>query len=80
MFTRPNEGWIFAADSSYAVVTGEDGTLKIDDIPPGEFTLKISHPFLGIQEQSVTLAAGESSEVEFDFTVPSARSLFSNSP
>jgi hypothetical protein len=58
------QGWIFAADSPYAVVTGEDGTVEIDDVPPGEFTLKMWHPFLGIREQSVTLAAGESSEVE----------------
>ena len=69
------QAWIFAADSPYAVVTGEDGTFEIDDIPRGEFTLKIWHPFLGIREQSVTLGARESSEVEFDYTVPSARSL-----
>ena len=62
------QGWIFAADSPYAVVTDEDGAFRIDDIPPGEYTLKIWHPFLGIQEQSVTLGAGRSSEVEFDFT------------
>ena len=41
------QGWIFAADSPYAVVAGEDGTFEIDDIPPGEFTLKIWHPLPG---------------------------------
>ena len=62
------QGWIFAADSPYAVVTGADGTYRIDGIPPGAYTLKIWHPFLGLQERSVTLGAGRSGEVEFDFT------------
>ena len=62
------QGWIFAADSPYAVVTGEDGIFQIDDIPPGEYTLKVWHPFLGLQERSLTLSAGQSGEVEFDLT------------
>jgi hypothetical protein len=62
------QGWIFAADTPYTVITGEDGTFDIGDIPPGEYTLKIWHPSLGMREQSVTLGAGQSSEVEFDLT------------
>ena len=62
------QGWIFAADTPYAVSTGADGTFEIGDIPPGAYTLKIWHPFLGMREQLVTLSAGQSSEVEFDLT------------
>ncbi len=62
------QGWIFAADTPYTVATREDGTFEIGDIPPGEYTLKVWHPFLGMREQSVTLGAGQAAEVEFDFT------------
>ena len=62
------QGWIFAADTPYAVATGEDGTFEIGDVPPGEYTVKIWHPFLGMREQSVTLGAGQFSQIEFDLT------------
>ncbi len=62
------QGWIFAADTPYTVATGEDGTFEIGDIPPGEYTLKVWHPYLGMREQSVTLGSGQFAEVEFDFT------------
>ena len=62
------QGWIFAADSPYAVATGEDGTFVFDDVPPGDYTIKVWHPFLGFQERSVTLGMGQATEVGFDLT------------
>lgn len=62
------QGWIFAADSPYSVVVDRDGSFRIDDIPPGEYTIKAWHPFLGVQEQTVIVGSGGSSEITFDFT------------
>lgn len=62
------QGWIFAADSPYSVVVSGDGSFQIDDIPPGEYTIKAWHPFLGVQEQTVTVGPGGSNEITFEFT------------
>jgi len=62
------QGWIFAADSPYAMATGDDGTFVLEDVPPGEYTVKVWHPFLGMQEQVVTLGPGQTSDLGFDLT------------
>ena len=62
------QGWIFAADSPYAVATGDDGIFVLEDVPPGEYTIKVWHPFLGMAEQVVTLSPGEMSDLGFDLT------------
>jgi len=62
------QGWIFAADSPYAVATGDDGIFVLEDVPPGEYTIKVWHPFLGMAEQVVTLSPGQMSDLGFDLT------------
>jgi len=49
--------WVYVTDHPYAQVTAEDGSFELDDVPPGDYTLKIWHETLGEQEQSVTIAA-----------------------
>lgn len=62
------QGWIYAADSPYAVATNEDGNFRIEGIPPGKYTITAWHPFLGMRKQVVTLEASGESEVTFAFT------------
>ncbi|MBI2229357.1 MAG: hypothetical protein HYU46_09675 [Deltaproteobacteria bacterium] len=61
-------GWIFVADSPYAVLVEEDGSFTIDDIPPGKYKLNAWHPFLGTAEKEVQLSAGGKEQIVFEFS------------
>lgn len=60
-------GWIFAADTPYSVLVGPDGGFAIDGIPPGTYTVRAWHPYLGSQEREVTLEPGATGEVLFTY-------------
>ena len=61
-------GFIMAPSHPYAVVVNEDGSYAIDDIPPGEYTLKAWHPTLGVREADMTIAENATSEANFVFS------------
>ncbi len=61
-------GWIYVTDNPYAVAVDADGHFTIDDISPGTYTVKAWHPYLGMQEQEITLSAKETSEIAFQFS------------
>ena len=67
------QGWIFAADSPYAVGTSTDGVFEIDRVPPGEYTLRVWHPFLGTLEESVSLAEGQTLHLDLELAEAEAR-------
>ena len=63
-------GWIWILDNPYGVVSGENGTYTIDDIPPGTYKLTAWHEVLGEQaEVEVTVTAGGTTEVNFEFSL-----------
>lgn len=61
-------GWIFVADSPYSAIVGEDGSFKIDDIPPGKYKLNAWHPFLGTVEKEVQLQASGKEQNVLEFS------------
>ena len=61
-------GWIFVADSPYSALAGEDGSFKIDDIPPGKYKLNAWHPFLRTVQREVQLPAGGKEQIVFEFS------------
>ena len=61
-------GFMMAPKHPYAVVVGEDGSYSIDDIPPGDYTIKAWHPRFGIKEANVTVAADAVADADFTFT------------
>lgn len=61
-------GWIFAADNPYAVVVDSLGSFTIPDLPSGTYTVAAWHPFLGVEEQQVTVTEGVTAEIAFQFT------------
>ena len=58
------QGWWIVAKTPYTVVSNEDGSYSITDIPPGTYNLKIWHEKLGVTEQSVVIKAGETTEMD----------------
>ena len=58
------QGWWIVAKTPYTVVSDEDGSYSITDIPPGTYNLKIWHEKLGVTEQSVVIKAGETTEMD----------------
>lgn len=63
-------GWmlahVYVADSPYYALTGEDGSFKITDIPPGNYTLVATQHFTGATETPVTVKSGETLEVSIE--------------
>lgn len=60
-------GFIFVARNPYYAVVGEDGSFKIDDVPPGKYTIKAWHGMLKNQKAKVTVDAGAAASVDFTF-------------
>ena len=60
-------GFMMAPTHPYAVVVNEDGSYSIDDVPPGEYTVKAWHPRFGIKKTKLTVAAGAAMEADFTF-------------
>ncbi|MEE8448078.1 MAG: hypothetical protein V3S39_00455 [Thermodesulfobacteriota bacterium] len=60
-------GWIYVLDHPYFSVVGEDGTFKIDGIPPGTYKVKAWHPILGIKEGKASVSAKGTARLSFEF-------------
>ena len=62
-------GFLLAPKHPYAVVVGEDGTFAIDDVPPGDYTIKAWHPRFGVLKAEVTVPPGGEIEADFSFAM-----------
>ncbi len=54
-------------DHPYFAVTGDDGSFKIANLPPGTYTLVAWQEKLGTQETTITVGAKETKEAAFTF-------------
>lgn len=61
------QGFIGVLPHPYFSVSGEDGSFTISNLPSGTYTVGAWHETLGEQEQSVTVEANATVEVNFDF-------------
>jgi len=57
--------FVVVLDNPYFAVTLRDGTFKIDNIPPGEYSLKAWHEKLKTVTQEVRVEAGKTTDVNF---------------
>ncbi len=57
--------WIVVRDNPYYAVTGEDGSYRIGDVPPGKYTIVLWHEGLGQVEKQVTVESNRATEVSF---------------
>jgi plastocyanin len=59
------ETWLYVTDHPYAVITGADGTFKLENVPPGQYALEVWHPHLGKKTVKVKVVAGKTVEAKF---------------
>ena len=59
--------WTRVVEHPYFAVVEDDGTFKIDGVPPGKYKLVAWHPILDEQTQEVTVAAKGSAKADFTF-------------
>ncbi len=62
------QNWLYAVKNPYFAVSDENGNFSIDNIPPGQYTLKAWHPILGLQEQEIQVTAGKALATDFAFS------------
>ncbi len=69
-------GWMHAyigvTDNPYFAVSGDDGTFKIGNLPPGTYEIESWHEKYGTQTQSVTVGPNESKDVTFTYSAKAA--------
>ena len=51
----------------YFSVTGDDGSFKLENLPPGTYTIEAWHEKYEVMEQTVTIGDGETKTVEFTY-------------
>lgn len=60
-------GWVGVQNHPYAVVTGDDGSFSLKDLPPGEYEIEAWHEKYGTSVQKVTVGAKETKAINFTF-------------
>ena len=59
-------GWVAVMPHPFFGVTGDNGTTKIDNVPPGKHTVEVWHETLGKQTKDVEVKAGQTAKVSFE--------------
>jgi plastocyanin len=60
-------GTIAVLKNSHFVVTGQEGTFTLPNLPPGKYTITAWHESYGEQSQEVTISGAETKSVNFVF-------------
>ncbi len=60
--------YLYVADNPYHTVTDADGHFVLDDVPPGNYTVRVWHELLGSQDRDVKVLAGETSTQDVTFS------------
>ena len=63
-------GYIVVQEHPYYALTTADGAYLIEDIPAGEYRLRIWHEWLGESEVSVLIEPGTTTTIELELTAP----------
>jgi plastocyanin len=61
------KAYVHVVEHPYYSVTNEEGVFELTKVPPGNYTLKVTHEKLGEMEQTVEVKAGETAEVSFSY-------------
>jgi plastocyanin len=61
------EAYVIVAKNPYYVVSGASGAYTLTDVPPGKYHIKVWQESLGTQTQEVTVEAGKTATVRFNY-------------
>jgi plastocyanin len=61
------QGVVVVAKNPYYVLSGAGGPYTLTDVPPGKYHIKVWQENLGTQTQEVTVEAGKTATVTFNF-------------
>ena len=59
--------FIGVTDNPYFAVSKDDGTFKIENLPPGTYTLGVWHEKLGVQEQTISVSPKSDTPANFTY-------------
>jgi len=60
------QGWVAVMPSPFFGVTDANGATKIENVPPGKYTVEVWHETLGKQTKDVEVKAGQTAKVAFE--------------
>jgi hypothetical protein len=61
------QGYFVVLKASYSAVTGESGTFRLPDLPPGNYTITAWHESMGTLSQEIKISKGETKAIDFAF-------------
>ena len=61
--------WIVVAAHPYYAVTGEDGRYRLDDVPPGTYTLEFWHETLGNLTRQVVVSGEKEVRIDVQYAL-----------
>ena len=59
--------WVAVSPHPFFAVTGDDGSFKLNGVPPGTYTIEAVHEKFGKKEGKLTLAPNGTATVDFEF-------------
>ena len=61
------KAYVGVFDHPYAVLSGADGSFKLDKLPPGDYVVAAWHERFGARTANVSVAAREAKRIDFTF-------------
>ena len=60
--------WVYIVNHPWFAITDDAGTFRIAAVPPGKYTLLLTHPDTGLQERRmVTVESGRTATVTVEW-------------
>jgi plastocyanin len=67
--------YVYVTDSPFYAITDKQGKFRINDVPPGEYTLRVWHESGAVYTQKISVKAGTSPELNIRLVRPSQKSV-----
>lgn len=61
-------GYVYVAKHPYATVSAKDGSFTLEDVPPGDYKIKIWHEKFGEVSQTVSVKASSAATLNYSFS------------